>query len=54
MNDIANRYRNIVAAIDNLLLQLGDQASEANFYEKLITMREVYAHEWLWHAAGEK
>lgn len=48
-NDTANRYRNIVAAIDNLLAQLGQNAKRDEFYLRLEVARDVYQHEMVWH-----
>lgn len=47
--DMANRYRNIVAAIENLLTQLRQNARRDEFYLRLEAARDVYRHEMAWH-----
>lgn len=47
--DVANRYRNILAAIENLLTQLGSNARSDEFYRRLEAARDVYRHEMVWH-----
>lgn len=48
-NDEANRYRNIVAALDNLIVQLGPNATMTDFNVRLRAARDVYEHEMVWH-----
>ncbi len=45
----ANRCRNIVAALENLLAQLGSDARSDDFYRRLEAARDVYRHEMVWH-----
>lgn len=48
-DDPANRYRNIVDALENLLRQLRQNARSDEFYLRLEAARDVYRHEMLWH-----
>jgi len=47
--DAANRYKNIVAALENLLTQLGPNARSDDFYQRIEAARAVYRHEMVWH-----
>ena len=48
-NDMANRYRNIVSALENLLTQLGSDASREAFFFRIQAAKEIYQHEMMWH-----
>lgn len=53
-DDVANRCRNIVSAIDNLLVQLGHGECCSNFYFRLNVAREVFEHEMIWHKSQSR
>jgi hypothetical protein len=46
---MANRYRNIVSALENLLVQLGTDANREAFFFRIQAAKEVYQHEMMWH-----
>ena len=45
----ANRSRNIVAALENLLTQIGDGWCQSEFVLRLRAAKEVYEGELDWH-----
>jgi len=45
----ANRCRNIVAALENLLTQIGDGWCQSEFVQRLKAAKEVYEYEMQWH-----
>lgn len=54
MNDhafAANRCRNIIAALENLLNQLGEGWCQTEFLLKIHTAKEIYENEMAWHLA---
>ena len=49
MSARSNRCRNIAAALDNLLTQLGPNAEGEAFTIRLQTAKEIYQHEMIAH-----
>lgn len=45
MKETANRYRNIIAAIDNLLIQLAHKENSSLFQENLKIIKDIYVSE---------
>lgn len=53
MNEISNRYRNIIAAIDNLLVQLDYPEDENWISNDLKNLRIIYSAEMEYHKTKE-
>jgi len=45
----ANRCRNIIAALSNLLTQIGEGWCQTEFIQRLTAAKEVYEYEMAWH-----
>lgn len=50
----ANRCRNVVAAVENLLTQLDEGWCQADFIQRLKVAKEIYEYEMMWHQAQLK
>ena len=46
----ANRCRNLVIALENVLVQIGIDAASSNLAVKLTAVKEAYETEMTWHA----